>query len=333
MVRPLLVVAALLAAGSCCAQQLFTFEIAGVRTNSASGTTIFNAAPGLSTNLPATISNLAVDRATGTIFMTVPNNAGASTVLAALRSPGGIYTLTTVAGNYGSSSSADGVGTAANFQQLYAVAVDGASNVYVTDTTAQNVRKLTPSGGTYTVSTVMTGFASIFGIAATSDGVLYVTDGNTIFELVNTGGTWSKTAIAGGSQGSADGAFAPPPRSRRQHSAPALTATLPCLRPRACRRRRLCDVLESVRFGCGADCNSCYGRGVRGGHVEPPGAQADQERRDLDGEHHSGHRGPAEPWLLERHVHRRRRQFGNVQLPAIHWRGCQRHGICDGQQC
>ena len=218
MVRPFLVVAALLAAGRCCAQQLFTFEIAGVRTNSASASAIFNAAPGLSTNLPATTNNVVVDRATGTVYMTVPNYSvgqGASTVLAAVRSPGGIYTLTTVAGNYGSSSSADGVGTAANFQRLFGITVDGSSNVYVTDTAAKEVRKLTPSGGTYTVSTVMTGFTTaIAGIAATSDGVLYVSDTHTIFELVNTGGTWSKTAIAGGTQGSADGALAPRPRSR-----------------------------------------------------------------------------------------------------------------------
>ena len=58
--------------------------------------------------------------------------------------PAGV--VTTLAGLAGSSGSANGTGSAARFNQPYAVAVDIAGNVYVADTRNYTIRKVTPGG-------------------------------------------------------------------------------------------------------------------------------------------------------------------------------------------
>src|ERR1700722_2696198 len=55
--------------------------------------------------------------------------------------PGGA--VTTLAGISGQAGSADGAGTSASFLYPYAIAVDGAGNVYVADSGNQNIRKIT----------------------------------------------------------------------------------------------------------------------------------------------------------------------------------------------
>ena len=58
--------------------------------------------------------------------------------------PGGV--VTTLAGLVGFSGSADGTGSAAQFNQPRGVAVDSAGNVYVADTGNHTIRKLMPGG-------------------------------------------------------------------------------------------------------------------------------------------------------------------------------------------
>ena len=52
--------------------------------------------------------------------------------------------MSTLAGSSGQAGSADGSGSSALFLYPYAVAVDGAGNVYVADSGNNNIRKVTP---------------------------------------------------------------------------------------------------------------------------------------------------------------------------------------------
>jgi sugar lactone lactonase YvrE len=141
------------------------------------------------------------------------------------------FTFTTIAGNAGYGG-ADGLGSAARFDGLQGVAVDGAGVWYITDSDNGTVRALAPSvsaGKTnWLVSTIAglagspgsadgTGSAAQFfdayGITADSAGNLYVADSgnNTLRKItpsVSAGQTnWVVSTIAGsaGNTGSDDG--------------------------------------------------------------------------------------------------------------------------------
>ena len=73
------------------------------------------------------------------------------------------YTFTTLAGNAGSSGSTNATGSAARFDAPFAVAADGAGNVYVADTDNHTIRKVTPEG-------VVTTLAGKAGSAGSADG-------------------------------------------------------------------------------------------------------------------------------------------------------------------
>src|SRR5581483_3239257 len=129
---------------------------------------------------------------------------------------GGI--VTTLAGGSGQGGSADGTGTNARFVYPYAVAVDAAGNVYVTDIGNQNIRKITAGGVVTTLAGTVgvagsvdgNGTAAQFnlpqGIAVDAAGNVYVSDTNnsTIRRIAPNGAVTTLAGVAG-QTGSADG--------------------------------------------------------------------------------------------------------------------------------
>jgi hypothetical protein len=140
-------------------------------------------------------------------------DSGNSTIrkVAQVGTNGMVTTLAGLADNIGST---DGPGSAAQFNFPLRVAVDTNGNVYVSDLNNETIRKLTPVGANWVVTTIAglagsagtndgTGSAARFngpgGVAMDSAGNLYVTDGynNTIRELTPVGTNWAVTTLAG----------------------------------------------------------------------------------------------------------------------------------------
>jgi hypothetical protein len=139
------------------------------------------------------------------------------------------YTFTTLAG-YPGFGSADGIGSAAEFNFPIGVAVDRAGNVYVADSSNHTIRKITPAGLVSTLAGFAgsfgskdgTGSAALFyfpaGLAMDSSGNIYVADADneTIRKIAPAGTNWMVSTIAGNPSltnglgtpigGSADGA-------------------------------------------------------------------------------------------------------------------------------
>ncbi len=120
-------------------------------------------------------------------------------------STGGV--VTTLAGTPGLIGSADGTGPAAEFAYPSNVAVDGAGNVYVSDSGNTTVRKITPYGVVTTLAGTpgITGsmdatgpaasFMSVNGIAVDTSGNVYVADlGNDTIREISSGGVVSTFA-------------------------------------------------------------------------------------------------------------------------------------------
>jgi uncharacterized protein YjiK len=130
--------------------------------------------------------------------------------------PAGV--VTTLAGTASMVGSADGTGAAARFRRPQAVAVDGAGNVYVADTSNATLRKVTPTGVVTTLAGTAsmvgsadgTGAAARFnqpsGVAVDSAGNVYLTDrGNNTLRKVTPAGVVTTLAGTAGMAGSADG--------------------------------------------------------------------------------------------------------------------------------
>jgi hypothetical protein len=130
-------------------------------------------------------------------------------------------TVTTLAGLAGTSGNANGPGSAARFNFLCGVAVDGATNVYVADAGNSLIRKMT-AAGTNWVMTTLAGRAGVIGsvdgtnsaarfnwpqdLAVDSVGNIYVadTDNHTI-RMVTPAGVVTTLAGRAGVFGFADG--------------------------------------------------------------------------------------------------------------------------------
>lgn len=126
--------------------------------------------------------------------------------------PAGV--VSTIAGS-GSVGSADGIGTAASFNNPDAVATDATGNIYVAENLSHIIRKITPSGVVTTFagsgsigSADATGTAASFnfpiGVATDASGNVYVADrDNNKIRKITAGGV--VTTLAGsGSMGSTD---------------------------------------------------------------------------------------------------------------------------------
>jgi hypothetical protein len=127
-------------------------------------------------------------------------------------------TVTTVAGTAGRTSSVDGAGAAARFEDPFATAVDATGVVYVADSAAHVIRRITPAGEvtTYAGSPGSFGsadgvgsaarFYSPFGVAVDSTGIVYVADSlNGTVRKIDLGGAVTTLAGRAGARGSTDG--------------------------------------------------------------------------------------------------------------------------------
>jgi sugar lactone lactonase YvrE len=103
-------------------------------------------------------TGVAVDRA-GHLYVT---DYGNNTIRQVVVSTG---VVTTLAGTAGMRGSTDGTGAAALFFGPYGVAVDGAGNLYVTDSVNDTIRKIVIASG------VVTTLAGTVGMGETKDGI------------------------------------------------------------------------------------------------------------------------------------------------------------------
>lgn len=104
---------------------------------------------------------VAVDAATNVYVADAYNHA-----IRKVAKVGGEWVVTTMAGLPQNSGFADGAGSEARFAFPQSVAVDGAGNVYVSDTSNNTIRKVTPAG----VVTTLAGLASSQGGSADGAG-------------------------------------------------------------------------------------------------------------------------------------------------------------------
>jgi streptogramin lyase len=134
------------------------------------------------------------------------------------------WVVTTIAGLAFATGSSNGIGTNAQFFYPHGIAVDAATNVYVADSVNDTIRRLSPVGTNWVVTTIAgqaqvggstdgTGTNALFyfpeGIVLDNTGNLYVADtfNDTLRRLTPVGTNWSSTTLAGQVQitGSTDG--------------------------------------------------------------------------------------------------------------------------------
>jgi len=169
---------------------------------------------------------VAVDNG-GNIYVT---DLGNSTIRK-LTLSGTNWVVTTIAGQIGRHGSRDGTGTNALFYTPNGIAVDAGTNLYVPDYQENTIRKISPVGSNWVVSTIAGLAGDSDSTAGSTDGTnsfarfrqptfiavdsstnLYVADlGNdTIRKITPQGTNWVVTTLAGavGKEGSADGTSA-----------------------------------------------------------------------------------------------------------------------------
>ena len=150
--------------------------------------------------------DVAVD-GTGNLYVADSNNQMIRKV-----TPAGV--VTTITGSVKNSGSADGTNGAARFNHPYSVAVDANGNLYVADTSNNEIRKIKPVGTNWVVTTIAGSvnnygsadgvgtnaqFSEPWGVTVDNTGNVYVADtGNsTIRKLAPVTNNWVVTTIAG----------------------------------------------------------------------------------------------------------------------------------------
>jgi hypothetical protein len=189
----------------------------GLRAQSFTFTTLAGSAPGTNDGANSAAqfyfpSGIAVDNA-GNLFVADTSN----NTIRKVTPVGPDWVVTTIAGMAafgGAGGTSDGTNGAAQFWRPNGVAVDGQGNVYVVDHYSHTVRKLTPVGTNWVVTTLVglglshgyadgtnsdARFWSPTGIALDRAGNLYVADTftYTIRKIVSVGTNWVVTTIAG----------------------------------------------------------------------------------------------------------------------------------------
>ncbi len=185
-------------------------RIAGVVTTLAGNPTYSGVSDG--TNGDALFSNpagVAVDNV-GNVYVADQNNSTIRKVAPVETN----WVVTTLAGNPMYGGSEDGTNSAAHFSQPAGVAVDSAGNLYVADTFNNAIRKVTPVGTNWVVSTLAGSpgffggedganseahFSQPGGVAVDGAGNLFVTDtmGYTIRKVTPVGTNWVVTTVGG----------------------------------------------------------------------------------------------------------------------------------------
>jgi sugar lactone lactonase YvrE len=165
---------------------------------------------------------IAVDAA-GNLFIGDENN----NTIRKIRHSGTNWITTTIAGTAGTAGYLDGTNSVAQFADPFGVAVDTADNVYVADANNNAIRKVTPSGTNWIVTTIggfssaingrgsadgftnASQFAFPVGVAVDAGDNVYVADeyNSTIRKIIPTGRDWNTVTIGGMGQsyGNADG--------------------------------------------------------------------------------------------------------------------------------
>jgi hypothetical protein len=126
--------------------------------------------------------------------------------------------VSTFAGTAGACGSADGTGSAAQFNLALGLAIDASDSLYVADTANHTIRKITPAGVVTTVAgeagesggldggALVARFRNPRALAVTPAGVIHVADtGNHTIRAIALDGTVSTIAGLAGQVGSADG--------------------------------------------------------------------------------------------------------------------------------